>query len=142
MNQVDSGFLVGGTDIPRSTSHSIASAFTSPPYFWRASVGCLFEDASCRCRGSQRTRTRLCDRATPDGAIAAAVFAVVLVGLTWIGVAVGQRVAGVVQGHDVLGDLLGTVARCGCSEEKCWPEVDPAANGRRRECVCVLEAMV
>ena len=32
-------------------------------------------------------------------------------GLTWIGVAVGQRVAGVVHGHDVFGALLGPVAR-------------------------------
>ena len=78
------------------------------------------------------------------------MFAVVLVGLTWIGVAVGQRLAGVVHAHDVFSDLLGPVVRRKkkkiavrrCLEEKCWPEVDTAANGRRRECVCVPEAMV
>ena len=32
-------------------------------------------------------------RATPDGVIVVAAFAVMLVGLTWVGVAVGQRVA-------------------------------------------------
>ena len=50
-------------------------------------------------------------RGTPDGVIVVAAFAVVLVGLTWVGVAVGQRVAGVVHMLDVLGDLLGPVVR-------------------------------
>ena len=51
-------------------------------------------------------------RATPDGVIVVAAFAVVLVGLTWVGFAVGQRVAGVVYMLDVLGDSLSPVV-CG-----------------------------
>ena len=50
-------------------------------------------------------------RATPDGVIVVAAFVVVLVGLTWVGVAVGQRVAGVVHMLDMFGDLLGPVVR-------------------------------
>ena len=50
-------------------------------------------------------------RATPDGDIVVAAFAVVLVGLTWVGVAVALRVAGIVHMLDVLGDLLGPVVR-------------------------------
>ena len=76
-------------------------------------------------------------RATPDGVIVVAAFAVVLVGLTWVGVAVGQRVAGVVHTLDVLGDLLGPVV-CGK-----WTAVKSEENDvqliqwhrHRRECV-------
>ena len=35
VNRASSGFVVGGTDIPRIISRSIVSAFTSFPYSWR-----------------------------------------------------------------------------------------------------------
>lgn len=46
-------------------------------------------------------------RATRDGVIVAAVFAVVLVSVTWVGIAVALRVAGVGRKVDVFGDLQG-----------------------------------
>ena len=50
-------------------------------------------------------------RATPDGVIVVAAFAVVLVGLTWVGVTAALRFAGIVHMLDVLGDCLGPVGR-------------------------------
>jgi hypothetical protein len=53
------------------------------------------------------------DRATPNGVIVAVVFAVVLVSVTGVGIAVALRVAGAVCAPDVLGDLIGPVTRHG-----------------------------
>ena len=44
-------------------------------------------------------------QATPDGVIVVAAFAMVLVGVNWVGVAVALRVAGVVHVLDVLGEV-------------------------------------
>ena len=43
-------------------------------------------------------------RATPDGVIVVAAFAMVLVSVTWVGVTVALRVAGVMHVLDVLGE--------------------------------------
>ena len=61
----------------------------------------------------EREQGRDNGRATPDGVIAVAAFAVVRVGLIWVGVAVAValRFAGVVRVLDVLGELLGPVVR-------------------------------
>ena len=48
---------------------------------------------------------------TPDGVIVVPAFAVVLVSVIWVGIVVAPRVAGVVHGLDVLGDLLGPIVR-------------------------------
>ena len=48
-------------------------------------------------------------RATPNGIIVVAAFAMVLVSVTWVGVAVALRVAGVVHVPDALGEWLGPV---------------------------------
>ena len=50
-------------------------------------------------------------RATHDGVIVVAMSAVVLTGLIWVVVAVALGFAGVVRVLDVLGELLGPVAR-------------------------------
>ena len=57
VNRVGGGFVVGGIDVPRSTSRSIVSAFTSSAILLatdkhRAGVRCLLEE-SLRCRGSR-----------------------------------------------------------------------------------------
>ena len=49
-------------------------------------------------------------RATPDGDIVVAAFAIVLVSVTWVGVTVALRVSGVVHVLDVLSEWLGPVA--------------------------------
>ncbi len=51
--------------------------------------------------------------ASPDGVKVAVGFAVVLVSVTWVGIAVTLRVAGVVRMPDVFGDLLDPVVRRG-----------------------------
>jgi hypothetical protein len=43
-------------------------------------------------------------RATPEGVIVVAAFVMVLVSVTWVGVAAALRVAGVVHVLDVLGE--------------------------------------
>ena len=43
-------------------------------------------------------------RVTPDGVVVIAAFAIVLVSVTWVGVAVALRVAGAVHMFDVLGE--------------------------------------
>jgi hypothetical protein len=95
VNRVGSGFTVGGTDIPSITLHRIVLAFASFPYFWRPTN---IERADVREQGYDN------GRATPDGAIVAAAFAMVLVSLPWAGVAVTLRVVGVVHMLDVPGD--------------------------------------
>ena len=57
----------------------------------------------------EREQGRDNGRATPDGVIVVAAFAVVRVGLIWVGVVVALRFAGVVRVLDVLGELLGPV---------------------------------
>jgi hypothetical protein len=52
-------------------------------------------------------------QATPNGVIVAMVFAMVLVGVTGVGIAVALRVAGAVRPLDVLGDLIGPIIRHG-----------------------------
>ena len=61
----------------------------------------------------EREQGRDNGRATPDGVIVVAAFAVARVGLTWVGVAVAValRFAGVVRVLDVLGELPGPVIR-------------------------------
>ena len=49
-------------------------------------------------------------RVTPDRVVVVAAFVMLLVSVTWVGVAVASRVAGVVHVLDVLGD----VAWSGC----------------------------
>ena len=70
---------------------------------------------SVRRRGSRDEREQGRDngRARPDEVIVVAAFAVVRVGLIWVGlaVAVALRFAGVVRVLDVLGELLGPVVR-------------------------------
>ena len=52
-------------------------------------------------------------RGTPDGVEGAEGFAVVPVCVTWVGIAVALRVAGVVRMFRVFDDLLCPVVRCG-----------------------------
>ena len=47
----------------------------------------------------------------PDRVVVVAAFAMALVSVIWVGIAVAPRVAGVVHVLDVLGDLLGPVVR-------------------------------
>ena len=106
MNRVGSGFVVGGTDILHIISRNIVSTDKH-----QAGIRCLFEE-SMRCRGHDKREQGYDNgRATPDGAIVVAAFAVVRVGLIWVGVAVELGFAGVVRVLDVLGELLGHDAR-------------------------------
>ena len=60
-------------------------------------------------------------RATPDGVMVLATFAMVLVSTTWVGAAVTLRIASIVNVLDVLGDSLspcGQTSRCIWSEKK------------------------
>ena len=61
--------------------------------------------------GDEREQGDDNSQATPDGVIVVAMYAVVLVGLIWVGVAVELGFAGVVRVLDVLGELLGPVVR-------------------------------
>ena len=92
-----------------------------------------------RCRGHDNEREQGYDngRATPDGVIVVAAFAVVRVGLIWVGVAVARRFAGIMRVLDVLGELLGPVVRRKWTaverEEKYWlvDTATPASTRRR-----------
>ena len=91
--------------------------------------------------GNEREQGDDNTRATPDRVIVVAMSAVVLVGLTWVGGAVALGFAGVVRVLDVLGELLGPVAR------RKWTAVEREENdGRltqrhRNRHECVAEVM-
>ena len=61
----------------------------------------------------EREQNYINGRATPDGVEDAAGFAVVPVCVTWVGIAVALRVAGVVRMFRVFDDLLCPVVRRG-----------------------------
>ena len=119
VNRASSQFVVGGTGTPRTISRSIVSAFTSSPYSWRptsirrgrVSICYLRRVQSVVAHDDEREQGHDNSRATPDGVIVVAAFAVVRVGLIWVGVAVALRFADVVRVLDVLGELLGPVVR-------------------------------
>ena len=81
-------------------------------------------------------------RATPDGVIVVAAAVGVLVGLTWVGVAVGQRVAGVVHMLDVIGDLLSPVVRGKWTTVKSEEKHGQWTQRHRRRRECVAEVMM
>ena len=111
MNRVGSGFAVGGTDIPRIYTvwqsvclHFISILLATDKY--PARVGSLFR-GDCRvavAHDGVREQGYDNGRATPGGVIVVATFAMVLVNMTWVGVAVALRVAGVVHMLGVLGE--------------------------------------
>ena len=92
-------------------------------------------------RDDEREQGHDNSRATPEGVRVVAAFAVELMSLTWIGVAIVSRVAGVVYVLNVLGDLFGPVVhrkRTAVSRE----ENDGRLTQRhRRRHECVVEVM-
>jgi hypothetical protein len=136
VSRVGGGFAVGGTDI---TLCSIVYSFTSPPYFWKPTN----IERRVSIRGDSRVVVAVVhddgreqgydnSRATPDGAIVVATFAMVLVSVTCAAVAVALRVAGCLTCSASSLVLSCVVDKClGCLE------VDtaiPATNECRRGC--------